>query len=573
MRHFINILLITCVIISFRITRSLAQKTSGNEPVKQLIEMYQADKGNLHRFYTIDYSPERRERFKSLDQSYLSQLEGINFNTLDAGGRVDYLLIKRDLEESLYQKDLEAKAYNQLATWFPFASVIYEAEKGRRRGVVPNSPVLAADLNRCTKELRALQQKLANTNTLSKDLAKSGSRMALGLKKALESVYGFYQGYDPLFTWWIPAPYAELDTALNSYAKTFQKLVTPSTQQKNDASGIVGNPIGKEELERKLKLEMIACSPEELVEIANKEFAWCDAEMLKASREMGFGDNWKAALEKLKQTAVAPGQQPTAMLDLYEQSIAFLKENKLITIPPLAEETWRLSMMSPARQLVNPFFLGGEEFIVSYPTNTMSQDQKMMSMRGNNPHFSRATVHHELIAGHGLQEFMTNRYKTYRPFWTPFWVEGWALYWEMVLYDLKFPRSAEDRAGMLFWRMHRCARIIFSLNYHTGKWSPQECIDFLVNRVGHEQANAEGEVRRSLEGGYDPLYQIAYMIGGLQIRALKDELVGSKKMTYQEFHDKFMQENILPIEMVRAILTGKQLPKDYQSNWRFYSLK
>jgi uncharacterized protein (DUF885 family) len=95
----------------------------------------------------------------------------------------------------------------------------------------------------------------------------------------------------------------------------------------------------------------------------------------------------------------------------------------------------------------------------------------------------------------------------------------------------------------------------------------------LVNRVGHEQANAEGEVRRSLEGGYDPLYQIAYMIGGLQIRALKDELVGSKKMTYQEFHDKFMQENVLPIEMVRAILTGKQLPKDYQSNWRFYSIK
>jgi hypothetical protein len=104
-----------------------------------------------------------------------------------------------------------------------------------------------------------------------------------------------------------------------------------------------------------------------------------------------------------------------------------LKDNNLITIPPLAEETWRLSMMSPERQLVNPFFLGGEEFIVSYPTNTMTHDQKMMSMRGNNPHFSRATVHHELIAGHGLQSFMTRRYKTYRHFETPFWVEGWSL--------------------------------------------------------------------------------------------------------------------------------------------------
>ncbi len=103
---------------------------------------------------------------------------------------------------------------------------------------------------------------------------------------------------------------------------------------------------------------------------------------------------------------------------------------------------------------------------------------------------------HELIAGHHLQGFMNNRNKTYRKFGTPFWHEGNALYWEFILWDMKFPRSPEDRIGMLFWRMHRCARIIFSLNYHMGIWTPQQCIDFLVDRVGHERANAEGEVRR-----------------------------------------------------------------------------
>jgi hypothetical protein len=49
-----------------------------------------------------------------------------------------------------------------------------------------------------------------------------------------------------------------------------------------------------------LKYEWISYSPEDLVDIANKEFAWCDAELLKASREMGFGDKWKDALEKGK---------------------------------------------------------------------------------------------------------------------------------------------------------------------------------------------------------------------------------------------------------------------------------
>jgi hypothetical protein len=260
------------------------------------------------------------------------------------------------------------------------------------------------------------------------------------------------------------------------------------------------------------------------------------------------------------------------MLQLYNQSVDFIKQKDLMTIPPLLEETWRMSMMSPERQLVNPFFLGGEEFIISYPTSSMAQEDKMMSMRGNNPHFSRATVHHELIAGHALQEYMTARYKSYRHFETPFWIEGWSLYWEMLLWDLGFPRSPEDRIGMLFWRMHRCARIIFSLNYHTGRWTPKQCIDFLVDRVGHEPANAEGEVRRSFVGGYDPLYQIAYMIGGLQIRELKKELVDSGKMTYRQFHDTFIQQNMMPIEMERAILTNQPLTKEFKSNWRFYPL-
>ena len=29
--------------------------------------------------------------------------------------------------------------------------------------------------------------------------------------------------------------------------------------------------------------------------------------------------------------------------------------------------------------------------------------------------------------------------------------------------------APEDRVGMLFWRMHRAARILFSLNFHLGR--------------------------------------------------------------------------------------------------------
>jgi uncharacterized protein (DUF885 family) len=232
-----------------------------------------------------------------------------------------------------------------------------------------------------------------------------------------------------------------------------------------------------------------------------------------------------------------------------------------------------MEMMAPERQLIAPFFLGGETILVSYPTDGMTHEQKMMSMRGNNPYFSHATVFHELIPGHHLQGYMNRRYRPYRDdFRTPFSVEGWALYWEFLMWDMGFDKTPEDRVGALFWRMHRCARIIFSLNFHLEKMTPQECVDFLVERVGHERDNAAAEVRRSFSGDYGPLYQIAYMMGGLQFYSLHHELVDTRKMTNREFHDAILKEGPIPVEMVRATLTRQKLTKDYSPNWRYYSL-
>jgi uncharacterized protein (DUF885 family) len=139
----------------------------------------------------------------------------------------------------------------------------------------------------------------------------------------------------------------------------------------------------------------------------------------------------------------------------------------------------------------------------------------------------------------------------------------------MLLWDDGFPQTPENRVGMLFWRLHRQARIIFSLRFHLGTMTPQECIDFLVNRVGHERANAEAEVRRSFNGTYPPLYQLAYMIGGLQFRAMQAELVGSGKLTNRQYHDAVLQAGSMPVELVRASLTKQTLPPNFQTTWKF----
>jgi hypothetical protein len=276
--------------------------------------------------------------------------------------------------------------------------------------------------------------------------------------------------------------------------------------------------------------------------------------------------------------------QPQVVHGLAAEAIAYVENHNLITVPPVARDYWKTTMMTPARQRVNPFFLGGSRIIVSYPTNTMSHPDKLMSMRGNSPAFSRSTVFHELIPGHHLQFHYMARHNTHRKiFQTPFWIEGWAVYWELLLWDRGFPaeigeeqkwatNEAENRIGMLFWRMHRCARIVFSLKFHLGRMTPRECIGLLVDRVGHERATAEGEVRRSFAGDYPPLYQAGYLLGAFQLRELRREMVGDRGgpgWRERAFHDAVMRGGNMPIELMRALFKGEELSVDRKASWRF----
>jgi uncharacterized protein (DUF885 family) len=345
--------------------------------------------------------------------------------------------------------------------------------------------------------------------------------------------------------------------------------------RKADNSGIPGPARGRLGLIQDLQDAWIPYTPEQLIALAEKEFAWCDAEMLKATREMGFGTDWKKAMEKVKTMHPPPGGQPAAIRDLVFEAIDYLRANNLVTVPQVAAESQHMAMMSPERQLVNPFFTGGAQITVSYPTNTMEYDARMQSMRGNNTPFSHATAHHEMIPGHNLTGYIDQRFNGYRaplPGGGPFFGEGWALYWELVLYDKGFNDTPEERIGALFWRMHRCARIIFSLRFHMGQWSPQEAIDFLVDRVGHERDNATAEVRRSFDpsAGYSALYQAAYLLGGLQLKGLRRELVESGQMTEKAFHDEILRQGSLPIAVHRLNLTKQRLTRDMSLDWKFY---
>ncbi|CAN5900696.1 DUF885 family protein [soil metagenome] len=546
-------------------------------PLRDVVERWSTDLSTLRRRYPLESSPVRRDRLRQFQKGWLNSLDKIDFEALDTRGKVDHVLLVDQIQHELELLNLEERRYEEMEGLLPFVEAINDLTESRRR-MEPIEPKASAEglvqlveqIDKCRDFLKKQQEQdqaeSSDADRPKPSVALRATALTNDYRSELDRWYRFYAGYDPLFSWWVEAPFQRAEQALRNHADFLRKTV--AGVEKDDA--IVGDPVGAEGLAADLRAERISYSPEELIAIAEREFEWCEAEAARATKAMGLGDDWHAALERVKNDHGEPGDQPRLIRELAEEAIAFIEDRDLLTIPPLAREVWRMEMMSPDRQKVSPYFLGGESIIVSFPTDEMDHEDKQMSLRSNNIHFCRATVFHEVIPGHHLQQFMTARHNTHRrPFSTPFWTEGWALYWEMRFWDEGFPETPENRVGMLFWRMHRCARIIFSLKFHLGEMTPEEAIDFLVDRVGHERSAAEAEVRRSFEGRYSPLYQAAYMLGALQFRALKEEAVDSGQMTDREFHDRVLKAGNIPVELVRALLLDEPPTEGQAPDWRF----
>jgi uncharacterized protein (DUF885 family) len=648
----------------------------------------------------VSMSINRIARLKRFDASWQEALDKLDAGRLSPAAKTELDELKATIQKNLQQLEADAAAMTEVSPVLPFAPALVRLSEARIKLEDVNSQQAAGILTDVTKQVAqirgSLESGLGSTSTaaggngtlrVTRSAATKGAATVDALRASVTTWFNFYNGYDPVFTWWMGMPYKQLDAALEGYAAFLRDKVAavdavapvviepaaiaaapapkyaevPDLQEilalprdemtdivqrftgtgggrggrgatsspgagrprqyyvdwlaalksldfdalsrnaqvdylfikqaserqiarldfapeaspprKTDNSGIPGAARGRSGLILDLSDEMIPYTPEQLIALANREFAWCEEEMKKASRQMGFGDDWKKALEKVKGMHVPPGAQPAMIRGLLFEAIDYLRARDLITVPQIASESLHMSMMSPEAQLSNPFFLGGSQIIVSYPTNTMEYDARLQSMRGNNIPFSHATAFHEMIPGHNLVGYLGSRYAGYRARIggsTPFFGEGWPLYWELTLYDMGFHDTPEERVGALFWRMHRCARIIFSLMFHMGRWSPQECIDFLVDRVGHERDNATAEVRRSFQGGYSALYQAAYLLGGLQLRGLRKELVDSGTMSNKQFHDEIMRQGSMPIALIRLALTRQKLSRDMTIDWKFY---
>ncbi len=562
--------------LSFLLLGPLCVLRAAEPELPRLINEFRADERSLEMAWNLPWSETQQDRLGHHFTSWTQRLGTVPFAQLGTDDQVDWLLLRNQLGKEQAELARTRQQLAEMEVLLPFRHVIQRLLEEQLARRPANPPQAAEQLAALLPLLETLQKKLAekpaaeaspSTFKPSTVLALRAAGATDAIRESLAQWVKFHDTYQPEFGWWVRQPAGKLKEALEVYSKYLREELAGQKGKPEDP--LVGDPIGAEALAAGIAGEMLPYTAAELIAIGEREFAWCEAQMHELATQLGT--DTAGVIQRVKAAHVPPGEQDQLVKAEAERAIAFLKAHDLVTIPPLCEETWRLEMIPPDQQQTMPYAVYSSPAIrVAYATDTMPHEDKLMAMRGNNRHFTRIVTPHELIPGHHLQRFVSDRSRTWRTlFWTPFYVEGWALYWEMQLWDRGYAESPEDRAGMLFWRMHRCARIIVSLKFHLGQMTPAEMVDFLVQRVGHEKMGATSEIRRYINGNYSPLYQAGYMLGGMQLRALRAELVGSGKWTDKAFHDAVLGQNTMPIELLRAALRQTPLTTDWHSTWRF----
>ena len=252
----------------------------------------------------------------------------------------------------------------------------------------------------------------------------------------------------------------------------------------------------------------------------------------------------------------------------------FLNENNIITVP---------ENIAPVTVIETPEFLrtmiGGIAYQPAGPFDTIQHgyfyvrplgdltERTLLDSRYRYVHRRgfKGSVVHEAYPGHHLQLQIAGMNPDPVRKWqfNIMMIEGWALYCEQMTYEkgLYGKEDASQWLGVLGGIRFRAARIVADVSLHTGRMTYDECVkwmqEVLQSKTDSEKKYIETEVRRYT---VSPTYQMAYLMGKLEILKLRDATMKEKgdAFSLREFHDKLLAEGSVPPTLMWDVLGLKK---------------
>ena len=337
--------------------------------------------------------------------------------------------------------------------------------------------------------------------------------------------------------------------------------------------------IGAETFRLKLHYDEMVDTPlDKLLEIGYADLHKNQAEFNRIAKEVGPDKSAREVLDSLGADHPAPDLLLQSFRDTFDGLIAFIQQNKIVTIPsdirPTLEETppFMRATTFASMDTPGPFEKVAHEayFNVTLPEKDWSAQHVSEYMASFNVGTVVSTSVHEAYPGHYIQFLWVPEApsKVRKLLGANTNSEGWAHYCEQMILDAGYGQpgaGAKDareakllRLGQLQDALLRDARFIIGIQMHTGKMTFDEGVEFFVKEGYQSHESALVETKR---GTSDPTY-LYYTLGKLQIMKLRADVKKKEgsAFTLQKFHDDFLRQGFPPIAMVRKTMIGDSSP-------------
>ena len=259
------------------------------------------------------------------------------------------------------------------------------------------------------------------------------------------------------------------------------------------------------------------------------------------------------------------------ILDYYQwetdQMRVFLTANEIVSVPDdiapvrvMETPTFLRSMIGAiAYQPAGPFDDKQEGIFYVRPV-PLDLDKAQLAARYRYVHRRgfRGSVVHEAYPGHHLQTQIAARNPSPIRKWQSnmMLTEGWALYCEEMMYNAGLYGGEDPPTwlAILGGIRYRAARIVADVKLHTGQFTYEQCVDFMINTLD-AQSESDKEYHRTMVRKYTltPTRWMCYLVGKKEIERLRDDVAARDGDSFSEedFYDRLLEEGSIPIPLIR----------------------
>jgi uncharacterized protein (DUF885 family) len=508
---------IACIMLTSCTPRQTAdQKFEGlaKNYIEKLMEMKPEWATGLgdHRFDSrlSDYSLAGVDADRTFNRSYLDSLSGIDVNQLSPANKIDFKIMRTNLESWLFQIDtLKEYEWNPLA--YNVGGAIYGLLAREFAPVKERLLSVKARLKGLPTILAAAKANLKNppkihTETAIRQNPGTVSLIRDELKTYLDQVPELKDEFAPV--------QAEAVKALEDYGQWLEKELLPKAtgdfrlgeqKYKRKLYYSLESDLTKEDILKSAEADLKATQAM-LYETALPLFKKVFPRVTDAKKLADEKIVIKAVLDKLAETRPTNATIVDLAKEYLQKTTDFVRANNLMSMPV---EPVKVIVMPEYQRGVavaycdppGPLEKNGETFYSISPTPTdWSRERVESFFREYNNYMLQNLTIHEAMPGHYMQLAHANTFKAPTMvraiFSSGTFVEGWATYAEQLMVEKGYG-GPEVKMQQLKMRLRLIINSIIDQKIHTAGMTEKEALDLMMTAGFQEEGEAAGKWRRA----------------------------------------------------------------------------